>query len=92
MILKTFTNNLLNNTPKTSVFCSQITKELSSTIKTKALQYLEIGYQQELTYKRKDGSFSAFGEDDSSGSTWLVSTISLQLTYKKTRPFFFLCY
>jgi len=28
------------------------------------------GYQQELTYKRKDGSYSAFGEEDEEGSLW----------------------
>lgn len=31
---------------------------------------MESGYQQELTYKRKDGSFSAFGSVDPNGSTW----------------------
>ena len=28
------------------------------------------GYQRELTYQHKDGSFSAFGESDKSGTTW----------------------
>jgi len=28
------------------------------------------GYQREQTYRHKDGSYSAFGEHDSSGSTW----------------------
>ena len=30
------------------------------------------GYQNELTYKHKDGSYSAFGERDGSGNTWRV--------------------
>lgn len=30
------------------------------------------GYQRQLTYKRQDGSYSAFGERDSSGSMWWV--------------------
>ncbi|KPP66238.1 C3 and PZP-like alpha-2-macroglobulin domain-containing protein 8-like, partial [Scleropages formosus] len=29
-----------------------------------------IGYQRQLTYRRQDGSYSAFGERDSSGSMW----------------------
>ncbi len=33
------------------------------------LMYLA-GYQRQLTYKRQDGSYSAFGERDSSGSMW----------------------
>jgi hypothetical protein len=33
---------------------------------------METGYQQELTYRHPDGSFSAFGTNDPSGSTWLV--------------------
>jgi len=29
-----------------------------------------LGYQRELTYQRDDGSFSAFGNRDPSGSIW----------------------
>jgi len=36
---------------------------------------METGYQQELTYRRSDGSFSAFGSADASGSTWYVYRI-----------------
>ena len=32
------------------------------------------GYQRQLTYQRSDGSFSAFGESDKSGSTWFEAT------------------
>lgn len=31
------------------------------------------GYQRELTYQHTDGSFSAFGDSDDSGSMWYVS-------------------
>jgi hypothetical protein len=34
---------------------------------------MEKGYQQELTYRHSDGSFSAFGSNDDSGSTWFVA-------------------
>ena len=31
-----------------------------------------VGYQRQLTYQRRDGSFSAFGWRDDEGSLWLV--------------------
>ncbi|KAK3746371.1 hypothetical protein QZH41_006301 [Actinostola sp. cb2023] len=37
-------------------------------IKSKAERYMVQGYQREQTYRHKDGSFSAFGERDPSGS------------------------
>ncbi|XP_072280907.1 alpha-2-macroglobulin-like protein 1 [Pyxicephalus adspersus] len=33
------------------------------------------GYQRELTYKHLDGSYSAFGENDGEGSTWLTTFV-----------------
>ena len=33
------------------------------------------GYQRELTYRHRDGSFSAFGESDASGSLWLTAFV-----------------
>jgi CD109 antigen len=50
----------------------QNTNQLTQAIEDKALRYMETGYQQELTYRHQDGSFSAFGNSDPSGSTWLV--------------------
>lgn len=44
-------------------------------IRDNALRYMESGYQRELTYKRGDGSFSAFGERDPYGSTWLTAFV-----------------
>ncbi|KAG7166857.1 CD109 antigen-like 2 [Homarus americanus] len=35
----------------------------------------ETGYQQQLNYRRQDGSFSAFGTRDESGSTWLTAFV-----------------
>ncbi|CAG5136701.1 unnamed protein product [Candidula unifasciata] len=49
--------------------------QLTADIKSKALNYMESGYQRELTYKHKDGSFSAFGESDKSGSMWLTAFV-----------------
>lgn len=36
---------------------------------------MEAGYQRELTYKRSDNSFSAFGNSDDHGSTWLTAFV-----------------
>ncbi|KAH8372685.1 hypothetical protein KR009_002838 [Drosophila setifemur] len=41
----------------------------------KAKGFLNTGYQRELTYKRDDGSFSAFGKNDVAGSTWLTAYV-----------------
>ena len=38
-----------------------------------------LGYQRELTYQHKDGSFSAFGDQDPSGSMWWVMFKTLLL-------------
>ncbi|XP_071774278.2 CD109 antigen-like [Centroberyx gerrardi] len=44
-------------------------------IRTRALGYMMEGYQRELSYQRDDGSFSAFGASDTSGSTWLTAFV-----------------
>ena len=33
------------------------------------------GYQREMTYRRNDGSFSAFGDSDPEGSLWLTAFV-----------------
>ncbi|XP_063245195.1 CD109 antigen-like isoform X2 [Bacillus rossius redtenbacheri] len=68
--------NMLNFVPNIVVInYLKNTNQLTPAIESKALKLLEIGYQQELTYKRKDGSFSAFGNRDSNGSTWLTAFV-----------------
>ena len=37
---------------------------------------MEIGYERELSYKHDDGSYSAFGKSDKSGSTWLTAYVA----------------
>ncbi|KAM7368320.1 hypothetical protein PAMP_014548 [Pampus punctatissimus] len=44
-----------------------------------------VGYEQELSYQRVDGSFSAFGDQDSSGSTWLSAFVLR--CFLQARPF-----
>ncbi|KAM6962537.1 C3 and PZP-like alpha-2-macroglobulin domain-containing protein 8 [Aplochiton taeniatus] len=53
----------------------QKTQQLSTEVETEATDYLLQGYQRQLTYKRQDGSYSAFGERDSSGSMWLTAFV-----------------
>ncbi|XP_065299747.1 CD109 antigen-like isoform X1 [Dermacentor albipictus] len=48
---------------------------LSDAVRGKAIRNLEDGYQRELTYKRDDNSFSAFGNTDKNGSTWLTAFV-----------------
>ncbi|XP_037375872.1 CD109 antigen [Talpa occidentalis] len=50
-------------------------KQLTENLKEKALSFMRQGYQRELLYQRDDGSFSAFGNNDPSGSTWLSAFV-----------------
>ncbi|KAL4676032.1 hypothetical protein H8959_010177, partial [Pygathrix nigripes] len=50
-------------------------KQLTDNLKEKALSFMRQGYQRELLYQREDGSFSAFGNYDASGSTWLSAFV-----------------
>jgi len=49
--------------------------KLTPEIEEKAKKHMESGYQRELGYKHNDGSYSAFGKSDSSGSTWLTAFV-----------------
>ena len=60
-------------------------------LEAKAIKFMETGYQRELTYRsvpflkynynifahyrRSDNSFSAFGQSDKHGSTWLTAFV-----------------
>ncbi|XP_055710660.1 thioester-containing protein 1 allele R1-like isoform X3 [Phlebotomus papatasi] len=69
--------NMLNFVPNIVVLnYLKVTGKQTPEIEKKALKYMESGYQRELTYKHKDGSFSAFGESDKSGSTWLTAFVA----------------
>ncbi|XP_059154462.1 CD109 antigen-like, partial [Physella acuta] len=50
--------------------------QLNGDVKTKAINFMESGYQGVLTYKHSDGSFSAFGTSDKSGSMWLTAFVA----------------
>lgn len=69
--------NMLNFVPNIVVLnYLKHTYQLTAEIEAKAKKFMEIGYQRELSYRHKDGSFSAFGEDDKSGSTWLTAFVA----------------
>ncbi|KAI9528342.1 hypothetical protein NQZ68_022034 [Dissostichus eleginoides] len=52
---------------------------------TRATDFMRKGYERELSYQRDDGSFSAFGDRDSSGSTWLSAFVLR--CFLQARPF-----
>ncbi|XP_029281676.1 LOW QUALITY PROTEIN: CD109 antigen [Cottoperca gobio] len=51
----------------------------------RATDYMMKGYERELSYQRADGSFSAFGDRDTSGSTWLSAFVLR--CFLQARPF-----
>ena len=51
------------------------TGQLKPEVMAKAEHLMTTGYQRELTYRRADGSFSAFGDSDDSGSLWLTAFV-----------------
>ena len=51
------------------------TGQLKPEVMAKAEHLMTTGYQRELTYRRDDGSFSAFGDSDESGSLWLTAFV-----------------
>ena len=50
--------------------------QATSAIVSKAKRYMTAGYQRELTYMRRDASFSAFGDRDPVGSLWLTAFVT----------------
>lgn len=66
--------NLLNLVPNVIVLIYlTVTNQITPDLKATAISYARDGYQRELGYARNDGSFSAFGNSDPVGSTWLTA-------------------
>ena len=53
------------------------TDQLTPQIATRTTNNMRIGYQRELNYRRTDGSYSAFGNTDPEGSTWLTAFVMM---------------
>uniref|UniRef100_A0A3Q3XBM7 CD109 molecule n=1 Tax=Mola mola TaxID=94237 RepID=A0A3Q3XBM7_MOLML len=51
----------------------------------RATAYMTTGYERQLSYQRVDGSFSAFGDQDAVGSTWLSAFVLR--CFLQARPF-----
>ncbi|XP_041901716.1 CD109 antigen-like isoform X2 [Corvus kubaryi] len=78
--------NMINFAP--NVYVLQYltkTRQLKEDIRSKAVSFLRKGYQRELLFQRDDGSFSAFGNEDPSGSTWLSAFVLR--CFLQARPF-----
>ncbi|KAM4906016.1 alpha-2-macroglobulin-like protein 1 [Sylvia borin] len=51
------------------------TRQLSPEIKGRATGFLRNGYQTQLLYRHRDGSYSFFGQKDGEGNTWLTAFV-----------------
>lgn len=49
--------------------------QMKPEVMAKAEHLMTTGYQRELTFRRSDGSFSAFGQQDKVGSLWLTAFV-----------------
>lgn len=61
-----------------NVFVAQYLKQtgqIKPEIMARADNLMVTGYQREMTYRRGDGSFSAFGQQDKDGSLWLTAFV-----------------
>ncbi|CAG9853917.1 unnamed protein product [Phyllotreta striolata] len=63
------------------------TNQLTPAVQNQAVVNLETGYQKQLNYRRKDGSYSIFERKDSVGSVWLTAYTALAL--KQARNYIF---
>ncbi|NXI90677.1 OVOS protein, partial [Psophia crepitans] len=51
------------------------TGQLTEEIRVKGAGYLSTGYQKQLSYKHRDGSYSSFGTQDREGNVWLTAFV-----------------
>ncbi|XP_061165104.1 CD109 antigen-like [Saccostrea echinata] len=68
--------NMVNFAP--SIFVQKYlktTNKLTADLEKKEKETMIKSYEKELTYLHDDGSFSAFGKSDKSGSTWLTAFV-----------------
>ena len=68
----------------TTYFPTQGINQLDADVETKAKENMMMGYQRQLTYRRNDASYSAFGMSDPEGSTWLTAFVVRAFSQAKT--------
>ncbi|XP_038058113.1 C3 and PZP-like alpha-2-macroglobulin domain-containing protein 8 isoform X2 [Patiria miniata] len=66
----------------------QHTNQMDKETEIEANTFLVQGYQRQLTYRRHSGSYSAFGESDTSGSMWLTAFVLK--SFAQSRRFIFI--
>ncbi|NXT66031.1 OVOS protein, partial [Chaetops frenatus] len=59
------------------------TGQLTEEIRVRGTGYLSTGYQKQLSYKHRDGSYSSFGLRDREGSVWLTAFVYKSLEQAK---------
>ncbi|KAM3677137.1 ovostatin-like isoform 1-T2 [Ammospiza maritima maritima] len=59
------------------------TGQLTEEIRVRGIGYLSRGYQKQLSYKHRDGSYSSFGLRDREGSVWLTAFVYKSLEQAK---------
>uniref|UniRef100_A0A4W2EIH5 Alpha-2-macroglobulin like 1 n=1 Tax=Bos indicus x Bos taurus TaxID=30522 RepID=A0A4W2EIH5_BOBOX len=64
------------------------TELLTEEIWSRGVDFLKLGYQRELMYKHSNGSYSAFGEQDGNGNTWLTAFVTK--CFGQARQFIFI--
>ncbi|XP_027508378.1 alpha-2-macroglobulin-like protein 1 [Corapipo altera] len=52
------------------------TRQLTPEIRERATGFLRNGYQMQLLYRHRDGSYSFFGQKDGEGNTWLTAFVA----------------
>ncbi|XP_063886499.1 pregnancy zone protein-like [Scylla paramamosain] len=68
--------NMINFAP--NVFILQYltnTRQDTPEVTAKLIRLMNIGYQRQILYRRSNGSYSAFGNADPYGSTWLTAFV-----------------
>ncbi|XP_078364931.1 CD109 antigen-like isoform X2 [Oculina patagonica] len=69
--------NMVNFAPNIYVMkYLKTVNQLTQSIQNKAKNFMIAGYQREQTYRHKEGSYSAFGERDGTGSMWLTAFVA----------------
>nr|CAD7413816.1 unnamed protein product [Timema poppensis] len=64
-----------------------VSQKENPVLKAEAVKNMEKGYQRELNYRHTDGSYSAFGNSDSSGSMWLTAFVVKSFAQARTHIF-----